>query len=320
MNWFDSDGRPPSAKKLYKLMQQASREMDPHTRDLYMQAVHNAVLSQFLGDGDFLKGGAAIQLSYPLREGRLSEDIDTVYADSKTEFEAGMVDRLRAGWQGFTGTIESLPHGKRTLMPEGASMSRYKVKLLYKNKPFSSFYIEAVPDLNGVNDRTESKLDPQYVSLLNDLGLKLSPVRMMDKTTQIAEKLHALNRKDKIRANDLADIAEIMKHERVDYDGLRESARRVEHAQRQHPIKALPEELKDDFRAPYAETGSSVPFDEAWNTVRGLLHQVDPAFKKEWRTSAEQRYDEEIDRIDRQGGRHGPQTRDSRGRYSHNAW
>lgn len=320
MNWFDRDGRPPSAKRLYKLMQRACVDMDDHTQALYMQAVHNAVFAQFLGDGEFIKGGAAIQLSYPLREGRLSKDIDAVFTESRTDFEAGMADRLREGWQGFTGTIETLPHGDRTLLPEGAAMTRYRVRLSYMGQPFSSYYIEAVPDLNGVRDRTESNLDPQYGHLLGDLGFEPRAIPMMDKITQIAEKMHALSRGLKKRGKDLADIAEIASHEHIYYDDLREAARRVERAQRQHLIHALPETEKDEYRESYAATGTGIPFDEAWNTVRGLLRQVDPAFKKEWRTSAEQRYDEEIDRIDRQGGRHGPQTRDSRGGYSHNAW
>lgn len=101
--------RPSSAKQLYKAMQRQSAGLSARERRVYMQSVHNAILSQFLDGIAYVKGGAAIQLRYPLRDGRMSEDLDAAYSGSLREFETMLADRLTAGWNGFTGSVERLP-------------------------------------------------------------------------------------------------------------------------------------------------------------------------------------------------------------------
>lgn len=94
---MDKPQPPRSVKQLYKLMQRQTLAMDERESKVYMQVVHNAVFAQFLGDHVFLKGGAALQLSYPLSQSRASQDVDAVYASSKQTFEQNLVNSLKQG-------------------------------------------------------------------------------------------------------------------------------------------------------------------------------------------------------------------------------
>ena len=256
-------------------MQARSLVMDAQGRRLYMQAVQNAILTQFLTGGDFLKGGAALQLSYPLRETRASQDVDAVFADSARDFERRMTEALTCGWQGFTGTVKPLPHREHTLMPKNASMSRYRISLLYLGKPFSSFYMEAVPDINGAAGRHVRRMDGQTRGMLAELGFDVSDAPVMDPLTQLAEKLHAVSRPGKTRGRDLADIALMVRSEDIDMDSLRSVVDDVVARQGQHAVHALDDADKNSFIASFSETGSPIPFEDAWNLTQRLLTSVE---------------------------------------------
>lgn len=68
-------------------------------------------------NGAYLKGGASIGLRYPLQEARSSRDVDTAFTGSKESFEQALKEKLKSGWQGFTGTVE--PDKERKNLPKG---------------------------------------------------------------------------------------------------------------------------------------------------------------------------------------------------------
>lgn len=313
------DERPASMKRLYKSMQRQSVGLDGRAAGVYMDAMHHAVLMQFLSGGDYLKGGAALQLSYPLNEGRSTRDVDTVFADSKERFEQRMRRALEEGWEGFTGDITPLPHAEGTLMPEGSQMSRYRIRLRYRGQDFSTFAIEAVPDLNGCASQS-GEARGEALDLLERLGFHVRHGAVMDKTFQLAEKLHALSRPGKYRGRDLADIMLIYSHEDISIDRLREVSRKVVETQRQHPMRMLDENEKELYKTGFKEASTPFPFDDAWQVTQDLLRQVDETHRNEWQTDMERRIEEDMQRLDSEPVRHGPQMRDSRGRFSHNAW
>ena len=172
MQW---DDRPRSVKQLYKRMQAQAAPLGNRERRVFMQAVHNAILAQFLPDGAYLKEGAALELAYPLREGRTSEDVDTVYADSADLFEEALRTALTDGWQGFGGEVERLPRRAFTLMPEGSGMTRLRVRLTYLEAPFAKYYLEAVPDLTGAV--RERRMNAEAQALIEGLGFRIHAAR-----------------------------------------------------------------------------------------------------------------------------------------------
>ena len=272
---MDKPQPPRSVKQLYKLMQRQTLAMDERESKVYMQVVHNAVFAQFLGDHVFLKGGAALQLSYPLSQSRASQDVDAVYASSKQTFEQNLVNSLKQGWGGFTGTVDRLPHGPKTLLPEGKGMARYTVKLLYLGKPFTSIYVEAVPDINACANHARHRMDDGTARLLEQLGLPVQTIPVMDPLTQMAEKMHALCRPGKIRGKDIADLTLMLEHEDVNLEALRQACRSVEKVQGQHVIGRLDDDRKADYRRQYEEAGPPSRFNDALDTVRTLLKQVE---------------------------------------------
>lgn len=279
---MDKPQPPRSVKQLYKLMQRQTLAMDERESKVYMQVVHNAVFAQFLGDHVFLKGGAALQLSYPLSQSRASQDVDAVYASSKQTFEQNLVNSLKQGWGGFTGTVDRLPHGPKTLLPEGKGMTRYTVKLLYLGKPFTSIYVEAVPDINACANHARHRMDDGTARLLEQLGLPVQTILVMDPLTQMAEKMHALCRPGKIRGKDIADLTLMLEHEDVNLEALRQACRSVEKVQGQHVIGRLDDDRKADYRRQYEEAGPPSRFNDAWDAVRTLLEQVDEQCRDRW--------------------------------------
>lgn len=224
----------------------------------------------------------ALQLSYPLSQSRASQDVDAVYASSKQTFEQNLVNSLKQGWGGFTGTVDRLPHGPKTLLPEGKGMARYTVKLLYLGKPFTSIYVEAVPDINACANHARHRMDDGTARLLEQLGLPVQTILVMDPLTQMAEKMHALCRPGKIRGKDIADLTLMLEHEDVNLEALRQACRSVEKVQGQHVIGRLDDDRKADYRRQYEEAGPPSRFNDAWDAVRTLLEQVDEQCRDRW--------------------------------------
>lgn len=218
----------------------------------------------------------------PLSQSRASQDVDAVYASSKQTFEQNLVNSLKQGWGGFTGTVDRLPHGPKTLLPEGKGMARYTVKLLYLGKPFTSIYVEAVPDINACANHARHRMDDGTARLLEQLGLPVQTILVMDPLTQMAEKMHALCRPGKIRGKDIADLTLMLEHEDVNLEALRQACRSVEKVQGQHVIGRLDDDRKADYRRQYEEAGPPSRFNDAWDAVRTLLEQVDEQCRDRW--------------------------------------
>lgn len=118
----DKPERPKSLKRLNQLIE---RETDRRLGDVRNNTLRKnfitAVLGQMMPNGAYLKGGASIGLRYPLQEARSSRDVDTAFTGSKESFEQALKEKLKSGWQGFTGTVE--PDKERKNLPKGGDFS-----------------------------------------------------------------------------------------------------------------------------------------------------------------------------------------------------
>ena len=134
------------------------------------------------------------------------------------------------------------------------------------------------------------------------------------------------------RGRDIADIALIIRHDCPTLDELRERVRQVE--ENRHKVHVLNENLKDEYRQQFSLTRTPESFDQAWTVAQRLLEQVDEDHKNRWRPYWDRRSElehstdllpeeeDELDSLRSHKPQHfsGPQTRDQRGRFSHNAW
>lgn len=273
------DGKPTSARNLIKVIERHAQQLPAGVDDLYRRTVRNAIFMQFLSGDDYLKGGTSVQIRYPFAEGRLSRDIDAAYSDSIEAFTQRLRTNLEQGWEGFSGTVGQQKPREQPFMPTGHSMTSLDVRLSYKGKPFARIELEAVPDINGVAQASEQRMDEGTRSLLAQIGFDIRTPRVMNLYAQLADKLHALSRPGVYRGRDLADIALIAAHETIDCDDLRAATRHVEHVQQQHMVHMLDEREKprysEAFYKTYAKTTAYHDFDECWAIAQRLLEQVD---------------------------------------------
>lgn len=168
-------------------------------------------------------------------------------------------------------------------MPEGSRMTPMRVKLYYREQPFASIDLEILPDLSGCAEAAEERMDSGLKMMLSDLGFQhIAKPRVMNATSQVAEKLHAISRPGRIRGRDLADIAVIAEHEAIDYEELRQVARRIENVQGQHLIHMLVEDERESYRESFEYTDTRKTFDECWTITQRLLEQVDERQKDKW--------------------------------------
>jgi len=171
------------------------------------------VVAQLLrGCGTVVKGGRNLEIRYGLAATRASSDLDTVRAQSFSEFLAHLEDALDEGWAGFSGRVRD--RGRIAApVPDGYQPHRLDVVLTYKGKPgVGTITLEvAVEEAGGLED-TDLVESHEATALFTAVGLPTpDPVALLSVHVQIAQKLHACTTPDEDawvneRAHDLVDL------------------------------------------------------------------------------------------------------------------
>jgi hypothetical protein len=278
---MSAECRPKSPKHLDRSLQRDLVSLPDDRRRVALKNVKNAVLCQFLPKGVCLKGGASISLRYPLAEARVSRDFDALIELSSERFAAEIEEKLAAGWEGFTGTLEI--EERRNLPSMEVGMRPYIVHLLYLGSPWCALSLEAAPDHSGFVPRAQRVIDGDVADLLGRLGFRMTTPLMISPLDQLADKLHAVSNPNKRRGRDLSDIALIVSHEDLSMDELRSRVRHVEQVENTHAVHMLEESNKDEYRGSMTITRTPISFDKAWEITQALLEQVDEDHKELWR-------------------------------------
>ena len=188
-------------------------------------SIANAVACQMLPDC-VVKGGTSLMLRAGIARSRFSGDVDVAWSPiiPLEEFIEDYASNLNAGWAGFTGTIESVTSGAAPdRVPEEYHMRRYRVRLSFMSKTWTSVVFEVSHDEIGSTKKFQSGIAADLVQIFLEIGLpEPSPVPLMTVEHQVAQKLHACTSVSartgrNERAHDLVDLQILSATEDIDY-------------------------------------------------------------------------------------------------------
>jgi hypothetical protein len=209
-----SDRRPGNLAHLERLLNAWSREGDQahatagRLRRLVAISVLATMLDGLNRDGDThlaFKGGASMEFRFGATA-RASRDVDALADLDFDEAFAEIGRRLRAGWEGFTGTLTERTEITRAgIVP---APQRCKIKLAYQARPFATLAFEL-----GRAEANSFELLEEVANATNMDKVQLGPnsdIVVLSVHYQIAQKLHActeiLIEGTNPRVHDLYDI------------------------------------------------------------------------------------------------------------------
>lgn len=280
---MEYSSRPVSKRQLEDRLKEIGgyKDSDAQAFSLYRQSFGVMVLAQFLPEHTCIKGGMAISLRYPLSESRQSQDVDTLYAQSRESFIHNLEHNLAAGWNDFT---ETMRVDERKHTPEGIQLTALRIKLFYHDKPFISLKLEATPDIGGHIAQSDCGVDSQTLAMCNAVGIQFSIPHLMDSHQQLAEKLDGVSNREYARGRDIYDIAKLIRHTNaLDLQELRTTVRKNEQLEGAHHVHLLDTERYQEFQeAYYNAVGNLDYFDDDWELVSRLTFEVDPIYTDQW--------------------------------------
>lgn len=123
--------RPNSRVNLDKAIERifGNYEKSLETRSI----MANAIAGQML-NGAVVKGGSSLKLRYGISCTRATMDLDTACKDDIALFIADLSERMRAGWNDFTGEVVRRNPAAPRLLPQQSVMKPYAVRLMYKGQ------------------------------------------------------------------------------------------------------------------------------------------------------------------------------------------
>ena len=188
----------------------------------------NVVAGQFLR-GAVMRGGASLKLRYGNEATRWTIDFDASRSISEDEFVEVYAERLREGWNGFSGRIVKMPKAHPRAIPGEYVMQPFEIKLTYNNRPWCTVPFELSYNEVGDADNFDLiDLPPGVLEIFAKLGLPApAPFPLMKIAHQVAQKLHGLTDPNSVRAQDLIDLQLILSREQVDLTETREICRRL---------------------------------------------------------------------------------------------
>ncbi len=187
----------------------------------------NTIVGQFLPDG-VAKGGSALKLRFGWVGFRATRDLDTARRSSLQVFQERLSERLREGWNGFSGTIAAARPARPRGVPPAYVMRPYEIKLSYLGKPWCTVHLEVGHDEIGDADNPEHILSPEIAAMFESLGFPHpSPVPLMPLPYQIAQKIHGATSPGSHRAHDLIDLQLILARNELDLSQARRLCERL---------------------------------------------------------------------------------------------
>ena len=239
----------------------------------------NAIVASMLPDG-VVKGGSAIKMRYGEEATRFTTDLDTATATDSDRYIKRLDERLRAGWEGFSGHVVPREPASPDDVPDEYVMRPYDVKLSYLGKPWCTVPLEVGHNEIGDADMVEWAELSDANALFEEVGFP-SPGKapLMPLTYQVAQKLHAVSSVGD-RARDLVDIQLIFDRSEIDMSELKEICGRL-FAYRQ--AQSWPPRVLEQsgWEALYAEQAEGLPVvstvTEAVDFANDLIRRIDEA-------------------------------------------
>jgi len=208
--------------------------------------VANVVVGQMLPPG-VVKGGTALKVRMGDGQTRFSRDLDAARHAEITlaQYLDELDDRLRAGWNGFTGTVRPAPPPRvPPEVPAEYVMRPFKIALAYRGSSWVTIDFELGRDEVGSTVKPEFVIAPAIVELFEALGLaEPAAIPLLPVDHQIAQKLHACtwvgDGRGNARAHDLVDLQLLVREERPDLGLAGETAARLFASRRAQPWKPV---------------------------------------------------------------------------------
>lgn len=208
------------------------------------RAVHEGVLNNY-----YLKGGVAMELRFA--EGaRATKDVDIGLAGERAERLQNFRNALALGFDEFSFQLKGKP-----LTMDNADAVRLELGVLYRTRAWQTIDVDLGPAGSDAVDFVEP-----IIPGLNAMGLRIpSPVRCLNLSEQVAQKLHACTGPySKGRARDVLDILLIDLLGKMDAEAVRAAAKHVFKQRAMHefpPEIKLPEEWGPELEALAKELG-----------------------------------------------------------------
>lgn len=219
------------------------------------RAIHEGVLTRY-----YLKGGVAMELRFA-GAARATKDLDLGLAGDRAYRLSSFASALQLGFDEFTFRLRS-----QTRHMELADAVRVEVAIAYKTRAWQTVDVDLGPP--GVE--APELVDPA-VSGLNEMGLLVTtPVRCLNLSEQVAQKLHACTGPASAgRARDILDILLIDALGKLDYTQTRKVVERVFRERATHQLpRAF--EIPTDWRLELESLASTLhsPFKSAADISR----------------------------------------------------
>lgn len=179
------------------------------------RAIANVIVAQMLPDG-VVKGGSSLMFRYGGEMTRYTRDMDTARVMELEAYLDKLEERLKAGWNGFTGRLLRVEPPRPVGVPQGYVMVPYDIKLSYNGRSWQTVRIEIGHNEIGDADEAEFEYPSDIADVLEQLGFpRPSPVPVMKLPYQIAQKLHAITTDGADRPHDLIDLQLMCKYSEI---------------------------------------------------------------------------------------------------------
>lgn len=177
------------------------------------RAIHEGVLSRY-----YLKGGVAMELRFAAAA-RATKDLDLGLEGDRSDRLSNFSSALALGFDEFT--FRMRPPARHM---EVADTVRVEVAVQYRTRSWQTVDVDLGPA--GIGDT--DLVDPAITGLA-EMGLHItSPVRCLNLSEQVAQKLHACTGPASAgRARDILDILLIDALGKLDYERTRTAVNRV---------------------------------------------------------------------------------------------
>ena len=270
--------RPNSRVNLDKAIERifGNYEKSLETRSI----MANAIVGQML-NGAVVKGGSSLKLRYGISCTRATMDLDTACKGDIALFIADLSERMRAGWNDFTGEVVRRSPATPRLVPQQYVMKPYAVQLMYKGQSWCTVDLEVGFNEIGDADVSEQNLSPEVADIFTSLGFPVpDSVPLMKCEHQIAQKLHGLTEPNSRRAHDLIDIQLIVDRTPVDFAETRRICERLFAFRRMQswpPTVSIGENWESLYNSANAKGGTGRSLQEAIEWANNLIATIDNA-------------------------------------------
>lgn len=270
--------RPNSRVNLDRAIERQFGNYEKSTETRSIMA--NAIVGQMLRGG-VVKGGSGLKLRYGISCTRATMDLDTACQGDITAFVKELDERLKEGWNGFTGkVVQREPATPKNVPPEYV-MQPYAVRLSYNGQSWCTVDLEIGFNEVGDADEREFALSEEIADIFVCLGFPVpNTVPLMKCEYQIAQKLHGLTEPKSRRAHDLVDLQLIVERSKVDFALTAKICRRLFAFRRMQPWP--PKVIKGTdwdnlYEISNLKKGASRSIDEAVAWANDLIESINKA-------------------------------------------